>query len=97
MLGAATKQDSALDASEETTEPIARWESGCHPPQVEIGIGIRCTVVSHVCKTLAHPENFAVHATTRMPNGFWTYFPIFMLMSKTRKTFSVFDRVPDSC
>ena len=37
MFRTALKQDSALDAIDETTEPIARQESGCHPPKVEIG------------------------------------------------------------
>ena len=59
MRRAAHKLDVALDAIEEATEPIARWESGCHLPKIQIGTGIKSTVVPYVSKTLAFLENFA--------------------------------------
>ena len=42
MLRAALKQDSTLDAIDET-EPIARLESGYQAPKLEIGKCIKCT------------------------------------------------------
>ena len=72
VLRAARQKDNALDAIEETTEPIARWESACHPPKVEIGTGIECTVVPYISKTLPFLKNFADHAAFRMLSGFWT-------------------------
>ena len=76
MLRAASKQDSALDSIEEATEPIARKESGCYPPIVEIGTGIKCTDVPYVSETLAYLENFADHAAFRMLSGFWKESPV---------------------
>ena len=65
----AHKQDSALHAIEKTTKPIARYESGCHPSKVEIGAGIKCSVVPYVSKTPSYREKFADHAAIKMLVG----------------------------
>ena len=41
-------------------------------PQVEIGMGVKCTVVPYVSKTPAYLANFADHAAFRIKSGFWT-------------------------
>ena len=40
-------------------------------PEVEIGTGIKCTVVPYVAKMLAYLDNFADHAAFRMQGRFY--------------------------